>query len=67
MAKAERRPREILLDKDADTMILEKDIEGLIGMKTEIGFNAKTGGGRISLEFSTLEQFDALLSLLMRR
>lgn len=66
-AKAERKPAAVMLDKDADTMILEKDIEAITGMKTEIGFDAKTGGGRIVLEFTALEQFDALLSLLMRR
>lgn len=64
--KAERRAPAVLLDKDADTMILEKDIEAMTGMKVDIGFNAKTGGGRIVLEFTALEQFDTLLSLLMK-
>ena len=66
-AKVERKPAPVMLDKDADTMILEKDIEAITGMKTEIGFDAKSGGGRVVLEFTALEQFDALLSLLMRR
>jgi ParB family chromosome partitioning protein len=46
-------------EKDTDTLALERDLTGLLGVKVDIKNAAK--GGALTLHYSTLEQLDDLL------
>lgn len=46
-------------EKDADTVALERDMTGLLGVKVDI--NQATKGGTLVLHYATLEQLDDLL------
>ena len=46
-------------DKDADTLALERDLSGLLGLKVNIRFFGK--GGSLTINYKTLEQLDDVL------
>ncbi|WP_336096829.1 ParB/RepB/Spo0J family partition protein [Roseovarius sp. CH_XMU1461] len=50
--------------KDADTRALEGDLSANLGMKVSIDHIGASGGGKITLTYSDLDQLDALCSLL---
>ncbi|WP_339851234.1 ParB/RepB/Spo0J family partition protein [Roseovarius nubinhibens] len=50
--------------KDADTRALEWDLSANLGMKVSIDHIGASGGGKITLTYSDLDQLDALCSLL---
>ncbi|MFU1478347.1 ParB/RepB/Spo0J family partition protein [Roseovarius sp. C7] len=50
--------------KDADTRALEGDLSANLGMKVSIDHSGASGGGKITLNYSDLDQLDALCSLL---
>ncbi|GAB6052435.1 ParB/RepB/Spo0J family partition protein [Magnetospira thiophila] len=52
-----RKPR--LLDKDADTLSLERDLSNLLGLQVDIKFGGR--GGSLTLHYGTLEQLDDIL------
>ncbi|MGB0749754.1 MAG: ParB/RepB/Spo0J family partition protein [Magnetospiraceae bacterium] len=49
-------------EKDADTLALERDLEEMLGLKTEITFTPQ--GGTLVLHYKTLEQLDDVLNRL---
>jgi ParB family transcriptional regulator, chromosome partitioning protein len=51
----QRKPR---VEKDADTMALEKALADVIGMKVTIDHKLDGGGGVLSIHYKTLEQLD---------
>ncbi len=46
-------------DKDADTLALERDLSGLLGLKVNIRFHGR--GGSLTINYKTLEQLDDVL------
>ncbi|WP_455374369.1 ParB/RepB/Spo0J family partition protein [Limibacillus halophilus] len=52
------------VEKDADTIALEKDLEAELGMKVSISHRGE--GGSLTLQYKTLEQLDDLLARLNR-
>ena len=53
--KAPAAPKE----KDADTLALERDLSGLLGLAVNIRFHGK--GGSLTINYKTLEQLDDVL------
>ena len=49
-------------EKDADTLALERELEGLLGLKVAI--NHRGPGGQVAIRYASLEQFDDLLARL---
>ncbi|MDC3067994.1 ParB/RepB/Spo0J family partition protein [Paracoccaceae bacterium] len=52
--------------KDLDTINLEQDLKMVLGLKTSILHNKDTGGGKISIEYKSLEQLDSFCSKIMK-
>ncbi len=52
------------LTKDADTVQIENELSAHLGMKVNIQHNADTDGGKIVLDYKSLEQLDDLLRVL---
>ncbi len=52
------------VDKDADTKALEGDLSAATGMKIRIDHKPGQEAGRLSINYETLEQLDALCALL---
>lgn len=50
--------------KDDDTLALEADVSSNLGMSVKIAHEAHTGGGTLSVRYTTLEQLDLLCRLL---
>jgi ParB family chromosome partitioning protein len=48
------------VEKDADTLALERDLANILGLKVEIRAH-QSGGGALTLHYSTLEQLDDIL------
>ena len=48
--------------KDADTMALERELGNILGLKVDVEFDGH--GGRLTLEYSSLEQLDDLIDRL---
>ena len=48
--------------KDADTLALERELGNLLGLKVEVTFDGR--GGRLTLEYGTLEQLDDIVDRL---
>ncbi len=48
-------------EKDADTRALEADLSAALSMKVEIGHDAGSGGGTMSIKYKDLEQLDDLM------
>ena len=48
--------------KDADTLILERDLANLLGLKVDIKFTGK--GGTLTFHYKSLDQLDEILSRL---
>ncbi|SCA56361.1 Chromosome-partitioning protein ParB [Candidatus Terasakiella magnetica] len=57
-AGVQARPK-VKKEKDADTVLLERDLTDLLGVKVDIKVSNK--GGALTLHYSTLEQLDDLL------
>jgi len=51
-------------DKDADTVQIERDLAAQLGLKVSIDHKAGTDGGKVTLNYKSLEQLDDLLRLL---
>lgn len=47
-------------DKDADTKALEGDLSGALGMKVSIDHKTGQENGKVTIEYESLEQLDAL-------
>ena len=52
------------IEKDADTIALEKDLEAELGLKVSIHHRGE--GGSLTLQYETLEQLDDLIARLSR-
>ena len=50
--------------KDADTIQIERDLAAQLGMKVSIDHSAGSDGGKVTLNYKSLEQLDDLLRLL---
>ena len=50
--------------KDADTVQIERDLSAHLGMKVAIQHAAGTEGGKLTLDYKSLEQLDDLMRLL---
>jgi ParB family chromosome partitioning protein len=57
-----RAPETKSLDKDADTVALEKRLSDALGLKVAI--DHKTSGGRVEIRYKTLEQLDTVIARL---
>ncbi|HEC14361.1 MAG TPA: ParB/RepB/Spo0J family partition protein [Rhodospirillales bacterium] len=58
--KGSKKPKKRkALEKDADTLALEKDMTNLLGLKVEISH--KSGGGALCIRYETLDQLDDIL------
>ncbi len=55
--RTKRAPR-----KDADTRVLERDMENLLGLKVDIQFHGR--GGSLTIRYKSLEQLDDILQRL---
>lgn len=55
-------PKPAAHHKDADTMALERELGNMLGLKVDVEFDGK--GGRLTLQYSTLEQLDDLIDRL---
>ncbi|MFA7430566.1 MAG: ParB/RepB/Spo0J family partition protein [Rhodospirillaceae bacterium] len=53
------RPATSAVDKDADTVALERDLSNLLGLRVQIDFRGR--GGAVVLHYETLEQLDDIL------
>lgn len=51
-------------EKDADTVALEGDLTAALGMKVRIDHKAGTESGKISIEYKSLDDLDALCALI---
>jgi len=60
-----KSPRKSVI-KDADTKALEEDLTAAIGMRTRIDHKAGGESGRLSVEYSSLDELDELCRLLSR-
>lgn len=54
------------LDKDADTLALEKEMTNLLGMTVELAMQSNTKG-RLSIDFTDLDQLDDVLQRLSHK
>lgn len=59
--KAGRKPtaRKAAVEKDTDTLALERDLTNLLGLAVSIDFDGQSG--RLSIRYDTLEQLDDIL------
>lgn len=53
--------------KSSDTEILERDLSAELGLEVEILHNEDLGNGKLTLKYSTLEDLDTAISLLMKK
>ncbi|WP_046022676.1 ParB/RepB/Spo0J family partition protein [Magnetospira sp. QH-2] len=54
------KPRTVAgLEKDADTLALERDLSNLLGLRVDVKFGGR--GGTLTLHYGTLEQLDDIL------
>ncbi len=53
------------LSKDADTLALERELGNMLGLKVGVEFDGK--GGRLTFEYTSLEQLDDLIDRLTGR
>lgn len=60
-----RRPRDKKGDKDADTKALERALSDAVGLKVEIDHRGASGG-RVVIDYRTLEQLDEVCRRLQR-
>ncbi len=51
-------------EKDADTIQIERELSAHLGMKVAIQHSAGTEGGKLTLDYKSLEQLDDLMRLL---
>nr|HRJ12778.1 hypothetical protein [Alphaproteobacteria bacterium] len=54
-----------IIEKDADILILEKEMGNLLGLKVEINSRDNISG-QVTIGFSSLDQLDELLQKLTR-
>ena len=52
-------------EKDADTLALERDLEGRLGLKVTIDHTGT--GGQVVIRYGSLEQLDDLLARLLEK
>lgn len=50
--------------KDADTKALEGDLSATLGMKVNLAHKASSGGGKLSIQYKSLDQLDEICALL---
>ncbi len=62
-----KRPSAAPAAKDADTRALEKTIMDSLGLRVELDDQGNGKGGRLSIEYKTLDQLDALIARLVGR
>lgn len=63
-AKAGAAAAEPAVQKDADTLALERDLSELLGLRVSIEIQGRHGGGCLSIHYKTLEQLDDVLQRL---
>ena len=68
MASRAARParRAVPTAKDADTRALENDLARALGLKVEIDHGKGAEGGRLIIQYRSLEQLDAVIRCLRR-
>ena len=64
LGKSSRYKRKGLLNKDADTLALERELSNGLGAKVEVTFDGT--GGYLRLQYKSLEQFEDIVDRLMR-
>jgi ParB family chromosome partitioning protein len=52
--------------KDADTLALERDLSGALGLKVDIAWRGEAKGGEVRIGYRSLEQLDDLCKRLLR-
>lgn len=65
--KAQNEPKEVkaALEKDSDTIALERTLSDALGLEVKI--NHKSGGGQIKISYRTLEQLESICRLLEQK
>jgi len=63
-AKTQSNPVQPTQIKDADTIQIERDLAAHLGMKVSIDHSKNSEGGKVVLNYKSLEQLDDLLQLL---
>ncbi|MBZ0128329.1 MAG: ParB/RepB/Spo0J family partition protein [Rhodobacteraceae bacterium] len=62
--EAEKKPRKINAEKDADTKLLEQDLSANVGLQVQIDHDPASGGGSVTIAYANLDQLDELCRLL---
>ncbi|MCB1368559.1 MAG: ParB/RepB/Spo0J family partition protein [Rhodobacteraceae bacterium] len=62
--EAEKKPRVIKGEKDADTKLLEQDLSANVGLQVQIDHDPASGGGSVTIAYANLDQLDELCRLL---
>ena len=60
---SQKRTREA----DADTLRLERELGERLGAPVSIGFNRRTGAGRVVIRYTSMDELDTILNHLRRR
>lgn len=60
------KPAKVSVEKDADTVAIERDLSAALGMKATISHTAGTESGKLTVTYKTLDELDSLCGLLSR-
>ena len=60
------KPAKVSVEKDADTVAIERDLSAALGMKATISHSAGTESGKLTVTYKTLDELDSLCGLLSR-
>lgn len=58
------RPAPVVVEKDADTRVLEQDLSAALGMTVSIDHNPTGQAGKVSIAYASLEQLDEICQML---
>lgn len=61
---ADKRTSRRRAQPDADTQRLERELGERLGARVSIGFNRRTGAGRVVIRYTSMDELDAILSRL---
>jgi len=64
---ADKRTAKRPPERDADTQRLERELGERLGAPVSIGFNRRTGAGRVVIRYASIDELDAILKHLRRR
>ncbi|MBV1926403.1 MAG: ParB/RepB/Spo0J family partition protein [Rhodobacteraceae bacterium] len=60
------KPAKVSVEKDADTVAIERDLSAALGMKATISHTAGAESGKLTVTYKTLDELDSLCGLLSR-